>query len=53
MLLQDYSGIVYMFGSADAAGKPVLMIAPARENTVKLLELPAFNERGVLPEVGV
>lgn len=49
--VQDYNGIVTMFGSADAAGKPVLMISGVRDSSVKLLELPAFNERGVLPEV--
>lgn len=40
-----------MFGSADAAGKNILMLANVRERCVRLLELPTFTERGVLPDV--
>lgn len=40
-----------MFGSADTAGRSVLMLACARERSIKLLELPTFAERGVLPDV--
>lgn len=49
--LQEFVGIVNMFGSADTAGKSVLMLAGARDRSVKLLELPTFTERGVLPDV--
>jgi hypothetical protein len=40
-----------MHGCADAAGKAVLMLSCAREPSIRLLELPAFTERGVLPDV--
>jgi hypothetical protein len=49
----EYSGIVSMYGCADAAGKAVLMLSCAREPSIRLLELPAFTERGVLPDVSV
>jgi hypothetical protein len=52
-LQQEYVGIVAMYGVADAAGKPVLMLSCAREPSIRLLELPAFTERGVLPDVSV
>ncbi|WIA30476.1 hypothetical protein OEZ86_000560 [Tetradesmus obliquus] len=47
----EYSGIVTMHGCADAGGKAVLMLSCAREPSIRLLELPAFTERGVLPDV--
>jgi hypothetical protein len=50
-LQPEYSGIVTMHGCADAAGKAVLMLSCAREPSIRLLELPAFTERGVLPDV--
>jgi hypothetical protein len=40
-----------MAATTDHAQKTVLMLATVRDRSVKLLELPAFSERGVLPEV--
>jgi hypothetical protein len=50
-MLQDPAGIVTMHGTSDLAGKSVLMVATARDRSIKLLELPTFSERGVLPDV--
>jgi hypothetical protein len=52
-VLQDAPpGIITMAATTDHAQKTVLMLATVRDRSVKLLELPAFSERGVLPEVG-
>lgn len=42
-----------MCSTSDHAQKSVLMLASVRERSVKLLELPQFSERGVLPDVSV
>jgi hypothetical protein len=44
-------GVVALASSADGGQRSVLVVAAARERSVKLLELPQFAERGVLPEV--
>lgn len=49
--LQDYAGIVTMCATMDHAQKSVLMLSSVRDRSIKLLELPAFSERGVLPDV--
>jgi hypothetical protein len=50
-LLQEYAGIVTMAATTDHAQKSVLMLSNVRDRSIKLLELPAFSERGVLPDV--
>lgn len=52
-LLQEYAGIVTMAATTDHAQKSVLMLSNVRDRSIKLLELPAFSERGVLPDVSV
>jgi hypothetical protein len=49
--LQEYAGIVTMCATTDHAQKSVLMLSNVRDRSIKLLELPAFSERGVLPDV--
>ena len=39
-----------MNATTDPAQKSVLMLSTVRDRSVKLLELPAFSERGVLPD---
>lgn len=43
--------VVTMFGCSDPGGRSVILLAGARERSVRLLELPSFTERGVLPNV--
>jgi hypothetical protein len=50
-LLQEHAGIVTMAATTDRAQKSVLMLSNVRDRSIKLLELPAFSERGVLPDV--
>lgn len=40
-----------MCATMDHAQKSVLMLSNVRDRSIKLLELPAFSERGVLPDV--
>lgn len=47
----EYAGIVSMCSTTDQGQKSVLMLANVRERSIKLLELPQFSERGVLPDV--
>lgn len=49
--VQEYPGIVSMCSTTDHGQKSVLMLANVRERSIKLLELPQFSERGVLPDV--
>jgi len=49
--VQEYAGIVSMCSTTDQGQKSVLMLANVRERSIKLLELPQFSERGVLPDV--
>lgn len=49
--LQEHPGIITMSSTADHGQKSVLMLATVRDSSVKLLELPTFAERGVLPDV--
>ena len=42
-----------MCASTDPSQKSVLMLSTVRDRSVKLLELPAFSERGSLPDVSL
>jgi len=47
----DLPGVLSLCGVADATGKSVIMAAYNGENSIRLLELPTFADRGVLSDV--
>lgn len=47
------NGVLMMYGTVDGANNSVLLVSYNQSSCIKLLQLPEFEDRGIIPEISL